>query len=868
VKTSDLRVDDLADAILDGTLIEWAAVESNAEEAVRPLLRQLKVLAAVADLHRGAPTTVFAASNRPLAEHTDGDAPEYWGHLRILEPIGKGASGNVYRAWDTRLDREVALKLLPASPDTEDRAPSSIIHEGRLLARVRHPNVVTIHGAEQIGDRIGLWMEFVRGHTLEQVLQRPTVFSSAGVVEVGLEVCRAVSAVHGAGLLHRDIKAHNVMQAEDGRIVLMDFGTGREREADTSSDLAGTPLYLAPEVLLGQSATVRSDIYSLGVLLFHLVTGSYPVRARTVREVRRAHERGERTAVRTARRDVPGRLARVIERAIDPRPERRFQSADALGATLATLKPRPRPVRLVYAASVAAASLLLIGGGWEVAGRQLGSSRTPSGLLAGFSAVKPVGAANVSHDSGAITAIRAIAVLPLANLTGDPEQEYVADGMTEELIARLSTIRDLRIISRTSVMRFKDSDRTIPEIAKLLNVDGIVEGSVTRYGRWIRITAKLVRADAETSLWSGTYDRELRDILELQSQVAQAIVRQVQVTISPGERNRLELTRAVDADVYEKYLRGVFLLNKETLASTTEAVRLLEAAVERDSTFAPGHAALARAYNTMGTIFIGGSAPSQTQPKAIASARKVLELDPDLPDGHAVMAYVLQRQWRWAEAEAGYRRAVELDPNDSQAHYGLANLLACLGRFDEAVAIGRRARDLDPLSSWARDYGSILYLARRYDETIRELRTLALLEPGNSWTLWYLGYALLGSSRLDEAVDVLERSVLRERNAGPFGTLSLAYGRAGRFADAKRILNELTKASQINYVPPSALVEAYIGLGDFDRAFLWLERAYAERSNSLRILKIDPVLDPVRGDPRFADLLGRVNLGQEKPPEG
>ena len=299
----------------------------------------------------------------------------------------------------------MALKLLPASRGPEDRAPSSIIHEGRLLARVRHPNVVTIHGAEQIGDRIGLWMEFVRGHTLEQLLQQQTVFSAAEVVEVGLELCRAVSAVHGAGLLHRDIKAHNVMRAGDGRIVLMDFGTGREREDDASSDLAGTPLYLAPEVLRGQPATVRSDIYSLGVLLYHLVTGSYPVHARTVREVRRAHERGERTAVRTARRDVSPKLGRVIERAIDPRPERRYDSADALGADLAVLRPRPGIVRLAYAAGVAAALVLVAAVGWEVAGRQVGFSRTPSALLAGFAGLNPVRTANVSPTEPPIIAV-------------------------------------------------------------------------------------------------------------------------------------------------------------------------------------------------------------------------------------------------------------------------------------------------------------------------------------------------------------------------------------------------------------------------------------------------------------------------------
>ena len=312
-----------------------------------------------------------------------------WSHLRLVERIGRGAFGEVYRAWDTRLDREVALKLLPADRSPGNRAASSIIHEGRLLAKVRHPNVVTIYGAEQIGDQIGLWMEFVRGHTLEQILDHRKVVSATEAVDIGLELCRAMSAVHGAGLLHRDIKGHNVMRAEDGRIVLMDFGTGRELDDDASSDLAGTPLYLAPEVLQRQQATVRSDIYSLGVLLYHLVTGSYPVQARTVREIRRAQERGERTAIQTARPDVPSKLARVIERAIDARPERRYESAAALGADLAALRPRPRIGRLAYAVG-AAASILAVGVGWEVAGRQAGSSRTPGALLAGFAGLNPV----------------------------------------------------------------------------------------------------------------------------------------------------------------------------------------------------------------------------------------------------------------------------------------------------------------------------------------------------------------------------------------------------------------------------------------------------------------------------------------------
>ena len=467
-----------------------------------------------------------------------------WGHLRLVERIGRGAFGEVYRAWDTRLDREVALKLLPAGPSSGDRAASAIIHEGRLLARVRHPNVVTIYGAEQIADQIGLWMEFVRGHTLEQILDQRKVVSAAEAVGIGLELCRAMSAVHGAGLLHRDIKTHNVMRAEDGRIVLMDFGTGRDLEDDAASDLAGTPLYLAPEVLQGQRATVRSDIYSLGVLLYHLVTGSYPVHARTLREVRRAHERGERTAVQTARRDVPPKLARVIERAIDPRPERRYESADALGADLAALKGRPRIVRLAYAVGVAAASILVVGVGWEVAGRQVGSSRTPSALLAGFAGLRPVGGVNVSPAERPI-----IAVLPLQNLSDEPDSDYFVDGLTDEIIRNLAVIEGLEVRSRTSSFAFKDKTRNLRDVGEQLGVNLIVEGSIMRSGSRLRINAQLVQVAGDVPLWAERFDRELEDIFAVQDEISRAIVNKLRLRLGRGQR-RYE----TNLEAYELYL--------------------------------------------------------------------------------------------------------------------------------------------------------------------------------------------------------------------------------------------------------------------------------------------------------------------------
>lgn len=457
--------------------------------------------------------------------------------------------------------------------------------------------------------------------------------------------------------------------------------------------------------------------------------------------------------------------------------------------------------------------------------------------------------------------IRSIAVLPLANFSGDRQQEYFADGMTEALITRLSSIPGLRVISRTSVMRFKNTERPTPEIAKALNVDGIVEGSVTRSGARIRITATLIRGETDTNLWSGGFDREVRDVLALQSDVAQAIAQQVEASLSREQRIRLAATRTVAPEVYEAYLKARFLVNKRTRATGEEAVRLFEAALAKDPTFAPAYVGLAEAYHNLGTIIIGGLSPAETRPKALVAAQKALELDPELSDGHAQLAYIAQREWRWAEAEAGYRRAIRLNPNDSSAHLELGDLLICLGRFDEAVAMGRRAWDMDPLSfDRGAHFGLILLFARRHDDAVRELRGIVALEPDNSPALWYLGTGLIQLSRFDEAIDVLERSVSRERHPGPLGTLALAYARGGRRADAQRVLTELIRKAQATYVPPAAFVITHIALGDVEAAFRWLERAYAERSNMMRSLKVNPNLDPLRGDPRFEDLLRRVRL--------
>lgn len=457
--------------------------------------------------------------------------------------------------------------------------------------------------------------------------------------------------------------------------------------------------------------------------------------------------------------------------------------------------------------------------------------------------------------------IKSLAVLPLKNLSGDPSQEYLADGMTEALIGRLSGIHDLRVISRTSVMRFKNPQLSVPQIAKMLNVDAIVEGSVTREGNRVRVTAQLIRGATDEHFWSETYDRQLRDALALQSDLAQAIADKVEATVTGKEHERLTAARSVAPEVYESYLKGRFAYNKSnTRAGFEESVGYFEDAIKRDPTFAPAYVGLASAYTDLGTVFIGVQ-PEETRPKVLSAARKALELDPDLAEAHVLLAEVQQDQWQWADAEAEYRRALDLNPNDAEAHAGLALWLLCQGRTDEAVSWARRGRELDPLAVSGTKIAWILFQSRRYDEAIHELHSVLAVEPDQAESLWYLGFVLVAKNQSEDAIPVLEKAAsVSNRSPGVIGVLIRAYAHAGRRGDALRLLAELKRRRKAGYVPAGAFVNAYLGLGENDQAFAWLEQAYKERSNILQFLKVHPYFDPLRNDPRFADLLRSAGL--------
>jgi len=469
------------------------------------------------------------------------------------------------------------------------------------------------------------------------------------------------------------------------------------------------------------------------------------------------------------------------------------------------------------------------------------------------------------HRSRALHAaqpkIRSLAVLPLRNLSGDPGQDYLADGMTEALIGRLSTIRDLRVISHTSVMRFKNPQLSVPEIARTLGVDAIVEGSVMQEGNRIRVTAQLIRGSTDEHFWSETYDREMRDALTLQSQLAQSIAQRVEVAVTGEERQRLTEARSIAPEVYESYLKGRSALDtSNSKADIEQSIGYFQEAIAKDPTFASAYLGLAQADTRMGTVFVGAP-PAQTRPNVMQAARKALELDPNIAEAHVLLANTLQEEWHWAEAEEEYRRALELSPNEADAHGGFAFWLLCQGRTDEALAWARRGRELDPIAVSGDTIGWILFQSHRYDEAIRELRSVLAVQPDDAGALWYLGFVLIANDQAADAVPVLEKALsVSNRSPGVTGVLIRAYNHAGRRDDAIRLLAELKTRRKTGYVPAGAFVNAYLGLNENDQAFLWLEEAYKEQSNILQFLKGHPYFDPIRSDPRFADLLRRVGL--------
>ncbi len=837
----------LLQSVADGAEIDWAAIDASAAtSAQRARYRNLRLVARVAELHRTLVLDKEVASSAVLVEEPPATDPATWGHLTITSRIASGSFGRIYRAHDSQLDRDVALKLLRG--DVKQFRPiERLLTEARTLAQVRHPNVVTVHGADVRDGRAGLWMELVEGRTLEGWLGAHGRMGASEATTIGIDLCRALASVHAAGLVHGDIKAQNVMREQDGRIVLMDFGAGRAQ--GSIAGVAGTPMYLAPEVLAGEPPTTQSDLYSLGVLLFHLLTGVFPYTGVDIDDLRDAHANGERKWLRDLRPDLRYELVQTIERALEPDPPRRFATAGAMEQSLyREIVPQPKPVQ--------GKSL------WP----RLSFAAMAVGLLVAVVALV-IWSRTTSNRGTVLSNIRTIAVLPMSEISGSGIRQDFAAGLTEELISRLGQVHTLTVKPGSSLGSI--AGKSDKEIVRALDVDAllktIVSGSEgTDDARpQLKVRARLLAAGTQAIVWSQDFDGQRGNSAALANAVAAAVTRAVEGAVTPAESARLTSSHQTSPQAEEAFLAGRSYIGRYGGGNADAALKSFQRALDLDSQHAGAHAGAARAYIALGA---NGAIPNnQARAAALGEAQQSVDLDPNLADGHTALAHIrFIYDWDWPRAEAEFKRSLDLNPNSSYALAYYANFLAAVGRFGESLSMADKARRLDPQSVDAiRNYALFLYYKRDYSGAEQELLKSAAIESNE--------VNLLLRARFSEARGDFEGALADTREAiqrsrGPVAPLRVAEIRrealAGRKAEALASLAKLQQEAEARSIRIYVRDLAYIqlALGNKTKATDLFEEAINEHDPTVVWLGVDPRVDALRDEPRFQELLKRIGL--------
>lgn len=784
-------------------------------------------------------------------------------HYRIVEKIGAGGMGEVYRARDERLKRDVAFKILPPESQSGADAERKLLREARSASALNDPHICVIHEVGEAGGRHFIVMELVDGSPLSSLIPseglRPEL-----VVRYGVQIAAALAHAHDRGIIHRDIKAANVIITPSGQVKVLDFGLARlhgdfeladatrsAQSATNASAVVGTLPYIAPEILRGEEAGPRSDIWSFGVTLFEMATGNRPFRGQTGYELT---SKILREPLPPLPPQLPPGLRTVIERCLEKEPGHRYQRASEVGAALEAVHTQPGTSSSTAPVSIA----------------PLGSAKRSLWIPGVIAALVILGAALFAADIGglrdrifhraSVPGIHSLAVLPLANLSGDPQQQYFADGMTEELTTELSQVSSLRVVSRTSAMRYKATQKSVPEIARELKVDAVVEGSVEREGDRVRITAQLIQGPTDTHLWAKGYERDLRDSLRLQDEVAQAIVGEIQLKLTPQEQAHFARNETVDPEAHEDYLQGLFHLQLHTGPDERKAIDLFQAAIKKDPSYAAAYSSLADSYRAL--IFNSNAAPSDVLPLSEAAARRAIEIDSQLAESHSALAGDLtDYDWDWTGAEREFEIALRLNPNSSHVHSAYAHFLRQEGKLEESIREARRAVELDPVFAQVNFILSqSLYEARRYDEAISQLRKTLDLEPRFWPAHLYLGKTLAAQGHYQAAIEELKKA--GNFTSEPYAMIGYLYGRMGRTADAHKVIADLQDQLKKGYVAPTNFVTVYIGLSDKDQAFAWLEKGFQQRDFWITFLKGEPIFDPLRSDPRFQDFVRRVGFPQ------
>ncbi len=770
------------------------------------------------------------------------------GRYRIVEKIGAGGMGEVYRAHDPTLGRDIALKVLPAADLKDASGRMRLMREARSAAALNHPNICTIHEVGEADGQAYIAMEYVRGAALADMLGGG--LPPEQVTRLGAQLAEALAHAHEHGVLHRDLKSANVVITPEGRTKILDFGLAKQLGGNHPEDVTrsmatlttpgavvGTLAYLAPEQLRGKPADARSDIWALGVVLYEMAAGARPFRGQTGFELSSGilHQRPAR---------LPGKIAIelrvVIERCLEKDPDARYQSADDVRAALEavgtgatpslaamrhSLKRRPWVFATAAVMALLAAIIALDVG--EVRSRWFGSRSAPA-------------------------QVTSLAVLPLANLSGDDAQEFFADGMTDSLITELARVGGLkRVIARGSVMQFKKTDKPLAEIARELGVERLITGAVQRSGARVSITAQLIEPATGSQLWANRYDRELRDVLTLQNEIVSDIIGQVKVQLTPRERAQLSSAARVNPEAYEAVLKGVLHVQKLTPADFDLGMQYCQQALKLDPNYAPAYVCLSSALG--GPAHMGLVPPLEVAEKAGAAARRAAELDPGLQEAHArVGSWTFLFGWDWQTAKAEFQKAGDA----TWGNVVYADFLLLMDRRDEALAVLRRALDRDPLNSWVQvAVGGRMLRLGRYDEGIALLQKVLKLEPNMGLAHRYLWTAYHNQGKLEAAIHEAKTFITL------LGHPDVAEAMRGNYPESMKIAARLlAEKSRKKYIQPSEIARLHLYAGDREQAFAWLERAYETRDSWMAFINSDPRFDSLHSDPRFENILRRMNI--------
>jgi len=782
------------------------------------------------------------------------------GHYRITAKIGEGGMGVVYRAHDERLDRDVAIKVLPEEVAQDPDRLGRFEREAKAVAKLAHPNILDVY---ELGDHEG--RPFMATELLEGEALRDRLGASAlgwrKAAEIGAAIAEGLAAAHGAGIIHRDLKPDNIFITADGRVKILDFGLARDVAAaapdETNSPtlswytepgaVMGTAGYMSPEQVRGEPADQRSDIFALGSVLYEMVSGRRAFVGETAAETMTAILREEPPEVSGTDALLPPELEQTVRRCLEKRPEARFQSASDLAYNLRSLSSPSAtspvaPVRrfigrrraalwLAAAVVVVAALFWLNPGGWR------------SRLL------EPGGSgASGSYDS--------LAVLPFVNITGDEDTDYLSDGIPASIIDRLSRVSALRVVPRSTAFHFRDPNQNLADVGQRLAVSAILTGEIRARDEALVIRVELVDVSANRQLWGERLTGTLDDILATEERIATLVSESLRVELSGEERARLARRGTTNPEAHRHYLMGRYQIEKRTEKSVRKAVESFSEAIEEDPGFARAYWGLTESWILLSEW--GWEPLEKVLPKARPAAEQALALDESLAEAHGALALLSEYEWDPVTAEREYRRALELDPSAADVRHQWAWFLALQGRAEESIAEVRIALDADPLSVRVnRTLAHFLHSARRYEEAMEQVETALELDPYGALLHQYKGQILAAQGRFDEALAEFEQPMddaqLRLKYLG------WAYGRAGRVEEAQAVLDELGELSREGYVSPGFFAFIFAGLGENDRAFEWLERALAVRSPELLALKQEQEWDPIREDPRFDELISRIS---------